>query len=147
MLRSADQICHLWQRYTSTALFPLAGSAAALRREMSTFNSHNIVRMEGRINGVIQKALDSECGVLDLGCRHELRGGIGIVNWLGYLLTKQKKNDYRPKNDERSFARKNTEPCELCCEFLDTVRDTAREGLSGKNAEAFLTEVGVAFHR
>ena len=62
-------------------------------------------------------------------------------------MTRQKKNDYRPKNDELSFARTNTEPCEACCEFLGTVRETAWEGLSGKNAEAFLTEVGVAFHR
>jgi len=66
---------------------------------------------------------------------------------MGNLLTRQKKNDYRPKNDELSFARTTTEPCEACCEFLGTVKDTVKEGLSGKNAEAFLTEVGVAFHR
>ncbi|WWD22172.1 hypothetical protein CI109_106663 [Kwoniella shandongensis] len=128
VLRSADHICHLWQRYTSTALFPLAGSVVAIRREMTTFNSNNVVRMEGKVNVVIQKALDS------------------IVNWLGFLLTKQKKNDYRPKNDELSFARTITEPCELCCEFLGTIKEATTEGLSGKNAEAFLTEVGVAFH-
>ncbi|WVQ97920.1 hypothetical protein IAU59_005038 [Kwoniella sp. CBS 9459] len=128
VLKPADQICHLWQRYTSTALLPLAGNTVAIRREMGTVNSHNVVRMEGKINAVIQKALD------------------GIVNWLIFLLTKQKKNDYKPKNDELSFARTTTEPCELCCEFLTTVRDAANEGLSGKNAEGFLTEVGVAFH-
>ncbi|OCF42358.1 exocyst complex component protein [Kwoniella heveanensis CBS 569] len=128
VLKPADQICHLWQRYTSTALLPLAGNTVAIRREMGTFNSHNVVRMEGKINAVIQKALD------------------GIVSWLNFLLTKQKKNDYKPKNDELSFARTITEPCELCCEFLATVRDATNEGLSGKNAEGFLTEVGVAFH-
>jgi hypothetical protein len=45
-----------------------------------------------------------------------------------------------------SFARNNTEPCTLSYEFLETVRDSTREGLSGKNAEVFLTEVGVSFH-
>ncbi|KAK8846861.1 hypothetical protein IAR55_005951 [Kwoniella newhampshirensis] len=128
VLKPADHICHLWQRYTSTALFPLASSVVAIRREMTTFNSHNVVRMEGKVNTVIRKALDS------------------ILNWLAFLLTKQKKNDYRPKNDELSFARTITEPCELCCEFLGTVKDAALESLTGKNAEAFLTEVGVAFH-
>ena len=54
---------------------------------------------------------------------------------------------YKPANDEISFARNTTEPCQLSCEFLETVRETMRESLSGKNAEAFLTEVGVAFHR
>jgi hypothetical protein len=71
---------------------------------------------------------------------------IGITAWLAVLLGKQKKNDYRPKDEEMSFARNNTEPCSLSCEFLETVRESAREGLSGKNAEVFLTEVGVSFH-
>ncbi|WVW78603.1 hypothetical protein I302_100562 [Kwoniella bestiolae CBS 10118] len=128
VIKPSDQICHLWQRYTSTALLPLAGNTVAVRREMGTINSHNVVRMEGKINNVIQKALDA------------------IVSHLSYLLTKQKKNDYKPKNDELSFARTNTEPCELCCEFLVTIKDTVNEGLSGKNAEAFLSEVGVSFH-
>lgn len=70
----------------------------------------------------------------------------GITNWLTYLLSKQKKNDYKPKDEELSFARNNTEPCTLSCEFLETVRESTREGLSGKNAEVFLTEVGVTFH-
>ncbi|OWZ69775.1 hypothetical protein AYX14_04824 [Cryptococcus neoformans] len=128
VLKPVDQICHLWQRYTTTALFPLAGSNVPVRREMTTLNSHNVVRMEGKVNNVIQKAIDN------------------VIGWLSYLLTKQKKNDYKPKNDELSFARTITEPCELCCEFLATVKDAANEGLSGKNAEAFLTEIGVSFH-
>lgn len=59
VLKPADLISHLWQRYSSTALLPLA-SAPSLRKEMSTFSQHNIVRMEGKINSVIQKTLDSE---------------------------------------------------------------------------------------
>ncbi|WVO25118.1 uncharacterized protein IAS62_006504 [Cryptococcus decagattii] len=128
ILKAADQICHLWQRYTAMALFPLAGSNVPIRREMITLNSHSVVRMEGKVNNVIQKTIDN------------------VISWLSYLLTKQKKNDYKPKNDDLSFARTITEPCELCCEFLTTVKDAANEGLSGKNAEAFLTEVGVSFH-
>ncbi|KAK4685100.1 exocyst complex component 5, partial [Tremellales sp. Uapishka_1] len=128
VLKPADLICHLWQRYTATALLPLAGGNVAIRREMSTFNSNNVVRMEGKVNVVIQKALD------------------GIIVWLTFLLTKQKKNDFKPRNDDLSFARTTTEPCESCCEFLDTVKASSAEGLSGKNAELFLTEVGVAFH-
>ena len=59
VLKSADLICHLWERYTATALFPLVGSSAGMRKEMGMFNGHNIVRMEGKVNVVIQKALDS----------------------------------------------------------------------------------------
>lgn len=59
-IKAADQICHLWQRYTSTAILPLAGTNAAIRREMSSLNTLNVVRMEGKINAVVQRAIDSK---------------------------------------------------------------------------------------
>lgn len=118
---------------------------------MITLNSHNVVRMEGKVNNVIQKAIDSEYlfkkkSKKKLWGLERLTAQKDVISWLSYLLTKQKKNDYKPKNDDLSFARTITEPCGLCCEFLTTVKDAANEGLSGKNAEAFLTEVGVSFH-
>lgn len=127
VLHNANLVCQLWQRYSSTALVPLTGSAAVVRREMTTFNQHNVVLLQGKINALIQKAIDV------------------IVAWLASILLKQKKHDYRPKNDELSFARTNTEPCELICDFLASLKDAA-SSLSGKNREAFLLEVGVAFH-
>jgi len=69
-----------------------------------------------------------------------------VVAWLSLQLAKQKKNDFKPRNDDLSFARVNTEPCELCCDMLERVRDAAKQNLSGKNLEVFLTEIGVAFH-
>ena len=62
------------------------------------------------------------------------------------LLTKQKKLDFKPKNDDLAFSRINTEPCLLVCDFLSKVKDVAEESLSGRNREVFLTEVGVTFH-
>jgi hypothetical protein len=70
----------------------------------------------------------------------------GVVAWLVTQLGKQKKNDFKPRNDDLSFARVNTEPCEACCETLEKVRDVAKKNLTGKNLEVFLTEVGVTFH-
>ena len=61
-------------------------------------------------------------------------------------LAKQKKTDFKPRNDDLSFARVNTEPCVACCEVLERIRDAAKQNLSGKNLECFLTELGVAFH-
>ncbi len=127
VLKNANLVCQLWQRYSSTALVPLTSSAPVVRREMTTFNQHNVVLLEGKINALVQKAVDV------------------IVSWLAQLLLKQRKNDYKPKNDELSFARTNTEPCELICEFLSNLLEGST-ALSGKNREAFLLEVGVAFH-
>lgn len=66
--------------------------------------------------------------------------------WLTIVLTKQKKLDFKPKNDDMAFARINTEPCLLACDFLVKVREAAVASLSGRNVEVFLTEVGVTFH-
>lgn len=70
-----------------------------------------------------------------------------MVAWLSTQLAKQKRNDFKPRDDDLSFARVNTEPCVACCESLEKVRDCAKQSLGGKNLEVFLTEIGVAFHR
>ncbi|KAG2757458.1 exocyst complex component Sec10 [Suillus brevipes Sb2] len=128
VLRSVDLICHLWQQYTNMALFPLAASSVTVRREMTIFNNQTVSRTEGAANTLIQRITDA------------------IISWLSLQLSKQKKNDFKPRNDDLSFARVNTEPCVACCEILEKVRDAAIQTISGKNREAFLTEIGVSFH-
>jgi hypothetical protein len=69
-----------------------------------------------------------------------------IIAYLSLLLTRQKKLDFKPKNDDDVYSRLNTEPCILACEFLTKVREATGRALTGRNAEVFLTEVGVTFH-
>lgn len=66
--------------------------------------------------------------------------------WLVNLLKKQKNNDFKPKNEELSFARNTTEPCRACCDFLERLKGITDRSLSGKNAVSFLMEVGMVFH-
>ncbi|GJJ10552.1 hypothetical protein Clacol_004779 [Clathrus columnatus] len=128
VIRTMDMICHLWQQYVNIALMPLAGSSVTVRREMLIFNNQTINRIEGTTNSLLQKMADA------------------IVAWLGLQLSKQKRNDFKPRNDDLSFARVNTEPCGACCDLLEKVKDVAKVNLSGKNLETFLMEIGVAFH-
>ncbi|KAF7352612.1 Exocyst complex component protein [Mycena venus] len=128
VLRLVALICHLWQQYVNTALLPLASSSVTIRREMVVFNNQTVSRLEGGANMLTQRITDS------------------IISWLSSHLAKQKKNDFKPRNDDLSFARVNTEPCVACCETLEKVRDAAKSSMSGKNLEVFLTEVGVSFH-
>ncbi|KAF8076597.1 exocyst complex protein [Lyophyllum atratum] len=128
IIRSVDLICHLWQQYVNTALLPLASSSVTTRREMVVFNNQSVSRLEGGTNHLLQRVTDA------------------IVSWLTTQLTKQRRNDFNPRDDDLSFARVNTEPCIACCEVLEKVRDIATQSLSGKNLEVFLTEIGVAFH-
>ncbi|KAH8118616.1 exocyst complex protein [Phellopilus nigrolimitatus] len=126
VLRLVDFICHLWQQYVSTALLPLASSSVTVRREMVIFNNQAVSRIEGAANALMNRLVDS------------------IIAWLSSQLVKQKKNEFKPRNDELSFV--NTEPCEACCTMLAKVRDAAKQNLSGKNLEIFLTEIGVSFN-
>jgi len=72
---------------------------------------------------------------------------VAVVSWMATQLAKQKKTDFKPRNDDDSFARVNTDPCIGCCDILEKVGIAAKQNLSGKNLEIYLTEVGVAFHR
>ncbi|KAI0952330.1 hypothetical protein AcV7_008177 [Taiwanofungus camphoratus] len=128
VLHEVDLICHLWQHYVNMALLPLASSSVTVRREMVVFNNQSVSRIEGAANHVMQRLADA------------------IITWLAAQLAKQKRNDFKPRNDDLSFARVNTEPCIACCEILERVRDAAKTNLSGKNLEVFLTEIGIAFH-
>lgn len=59
VLREVNLICHLWQRYVTMALLPLASSSVTVRREMVVFNNQAVSRIEGAANQVTQKLTDS----------------------------------------------------------------------------------------
>lgn len=61
VLREVDLICHLWQRYVTMALLPLASSSVTVRREMVVFNNQAVSRIEGGANQVTQKLTDGAC--------------------------------------------------------------------------------------
>ncbi|EUC67467.1 exocyst complex component Sec10, partial [Rhizoctonia solani AG-3 Rhs1AP] len=128
IIRCTDLVCHLWQQYINIALLPLASTSVTLRREMSIFSSQTISRIEGAANTLMQKIIDA------------------VLVYLASQLSKQKKNDFKPRNDDLSFARVNTDPCTACCEMLERFRDAAKDNTSGKNLEYLLTEVGTSFH-
>lgn len=153
VIQLADMIMNLWQRYIATALVPLASGSVTARREMGIFNNNVVGRIEGKVNAIVQSATDGEWfpshdiriyvrARADCSCVMLL----AILSWLAILLSKQKKLDFKPRNDDAAFARMNTEPCLLACEFLHKVRVAAGVSLTGRNAEVFLTEVGVTFH-
>ncbi|MBW0500625.1 hypothetical protein O181_040340 [Austropuccinia psidii MF-1] len=128
VIKTADLAMHLWQRYVTTAITPLAAASVTIRREMSMFNNDILLRIEGKINSITQKAL--EC----------------VLSWLNTALGKQKKADFKPKNDELDFTQTHTEACVTCCGFLNTTHEVVNASLNGKNSEVFLTEVAVVFH-
>jgi exocyst complex component 5 len=115
---------------------------------MGVFNSQTVSRIEGGANNLLQRVTDCKycAGLQSAIAAHPHVTPLAVLSWLSTQLAKQKRNDFKPRNDDLSFARVNTEPCIACCETLEKVRDAAKQNLSGKNLEVFLTEIGVAFH-
>lgn len=58
VIKWVDLIMHLWQRYIGTAITPLAGSSVTVRREMGIFNNHVVVRIEGKVNSIVQSGTE-----------------------------------------------------------------------------------------
>jgi exocyst complex component 5 len=146
IVRQVELICHLWQQYVSIALLPLASSSIVVRRDMALFNNQVISRIEGLTSGVLQRLADSRLYI----CIEILIGhGLfitGTSRWLSVQLTKQKKTDFKPRNDDISQMGVNTDACQSCCKVIDKVYDAAKENLSGSNQEVFLMEVAIGFH-
>jgi hypothetical protein len=147
-LHLVDLICHLWQQYVNIALLPLAAGSVVVRREMVVFNNQTVSKIEGAVNVLIQRLVDGQYSFTVRFVFHRLMTMVtALVAWMSTQLVKQKKTDFKPRNDDDSFARVNTDPCIGCCDILEKVGITAKQNLSGKNLDVFLTEVGVAFHR
>lgn len=67
------------------------------------------------------------------------------MNHLSNLVSRQKKLDYKPKEDVIiSFAA--TPTCVVVCDFLKKMGDACARYLDGENLLLFLNEVGACFH-
>lgn len=95
---------------------------------MLTVKNTFMATLERKINIVLQKSIE------------------GITSWLSEILSRQKKNDFRPKDEEGAMMSMGTQPCMQSVDFITKVYRSASSALQGKNFEAFLRRIGNAFH-
>jgi len=146
-IHQVDLALHLWQTYYSTVLVPLISSAPAVRRDALRWNVNIVTRVEGKVNSLVHRFLDGKLACASQAYIGLMIGPIACLFWLAGLLKRQKNSDFKPKDEELSFARTTTEPCMLSCSFLERLSVAGHKAFTGKNAEAFFTEIGVEFHR
>ncbi|CCX34869.1 exocyst complex component Sec10-like protein [Pyronema domesticum] len=123
-MKPATKIMHLMFSFINTALIPLSQTSLTTRREMVKVTNTTITSLEQKINTIIQKTADI------------------VINYLGILLSKQKKQDYKPKDDEVILTILQTPTCVSVCAFLTKVHTVALESLDGENLLGFLNEIG-----
>jgi len=84
--------------------------------------------VENKMNSAVQKMIDA------------------IIARLSYLLSRQKKVDFKPKDEDDIIASLATTPCNNCVEYLKKIQSSISQCLDGKNLEYVLIEIGVTFH-
>jgi len=73
LLQRVEELVELWQHYVHTAVLPLTASSVTIRRETAIYNNHNMLRVEGKAEALVQKWTDSTYKALTIplcGCRH-----------------------------------------------------------------------------
>ncbi|KAI9248123.1 exocyst complex component Sec10-like protein [Helicostylum pulchrum] len=128
VIKSATDITQLMQKHFESAVLPLVISIPSTHRDMLALKNAFMTALERKINIVLQKSIE------------------GITYWLSELLGRQKKNDFKPKDEEVAMMSMGTQPCMQCVDFIARVYRSASNALQGKNFEAFLRRIGNAFH-
>ena len=85
-LRTATSILHLTITCIHTVLVPLAASSMTVRREMEMNTNVMINRMEDQINVIEQRTVDA------------------ALNWMTRLLSQQRRDDFRPREENLDSA-------------------------------------------
>jgi exocyst complex component 5 len=80
-LHQAITIMHLMITCINTVLIPLAASNITTRRDMEKTTNLAINRMEDKVNSIMQRTVDA------------------VLAWVTKLLSQQKRNDFKPRDD------------------------------------------------
>ncbi|KAJ3417219.1 Exocyst complex component 5 [Chytridiales sp. JEL 0842] len=128
MMLISNQIIHLIQTHFQAAVIPMVSSSPTIHRDMVIIKNDFMAYVESMLNTILQKHLDAS------------------LNWLGSILAKHKKTDFRPKDETIGSNTLATQPCNQACDFLRKIYSRASKFLDGENLEIFLNEIGVNFH-
>ncbi|KAF2754072.1 exocyst complex component Sec10 [Pseudovirgaria hyperparasitica] len=124
-LRSAIGVLHLLSTSVQTVLLPLASSSTMIRRDIEKNTLNTTTTLESKISTILHRTIDS------------------ALNYITKLLAQQKKNDFRPKDDDAVAVALSSETttCQAITTFLSKTSLLATSALSGRNLSVFLTEL------
>ncbi|KAL0257326.1 Exocyst complex component 5 [Diplodia seriata] len=124
-LRTAIGILHLLQMSINTVLLPLAAPSLITRREIEKTTNTTITNLENKISTILQKTIDVS------------------LSWAAKLLQGQKKQDFRPRDEDLVSLGAETPTCLAVTRFLDRVATQATATLSQPALGLFLSEVAL----
>ena len=108
-IKVAVSIIHLLNAYINTALIPLASSSLTIRRDMTNYCTTNISALEKKVNSIFQTVYESTPFPADFS------DGIAVMSGTSHRLSKQKKNDFKLREDDGSLTNLQTDVGILAC--------------------------------
>lgn len=127
-IKVAVSIIHLLNAYINTALIPLASSSLTIRRDMTNYCTTNISALEKKVNSIFQIIYEI------------------ILSGTSHRLSKQRKNDFKLREDDGSLTNLQTEPCRNVTSFWNRAHQAIHPILEGRNNDLFFTELGYGLH-
>ncbi|CAG8742259.1 8913_t:CDS:10, partial [Dentiscutata erythropus] len=103
VIKVAGDTIHLAQNHFQSAILPLASPSLTMHRDLTSDKNRFMMGVENKINSTVQKMIDA------------------IISRLNYLLSRQKKVDFRPRDEDDVIASLATAPCNNCVECLKKV--------------------------
>ncbi|KAJ3131370.1 Exocyst complex component 5, partial [Irineochytrium annulatum] len=128
-----NQILRLFQLHFQTVVVPLVSSSPTSHRETVIFKNEFMSGVETLVNKMLQKQIET------------------ILHWLSVILARQKKTDFRPKDESLTTNMGTTLViasivCQQVSDFLLKVYARCTKNIDGENLEVFLNEIGSGFH-
>ncbi|PIA17817.1 exocyst complex component Sec10 [Coemansia reversa NRRL 1564] len=129
VIRMANVVVRLLQIHFQRAIVPFVGNGNYIYRDIVAEKNQLMSRVELSLNLITNKL-------------------IGVcTQWIGSILGKQRKGDFRPAEDDFTAFEMGTQPCRQCTDFLRRVEQACQQNLGTENQERVLADVGNALHR
>ncbi|KAI8149998.1 exocyst complex component Sec10-like protein [Fennellomyces sp. T-0311] len=128
VVATTTKVIQLMQKHFQTAVLPLVVGAPSVHRNILTSKNKFMSALENKANDVLRKELTS------------------ITAWLKELLLLQKRNDFRPRDEDVIMMSMGTQPCVQIVDFVTRIYRAACKSLQGKNLETFLFNIGQKLH-
>ncbi|KAJ1647640.1 Exocyst complex component 5 [Coemansia asiatica] len=129
VMRTANVIVRLVQTHFQRALVPFVGTSSYVYRDMVGEKNQLMSRVEASLN-LISNKLVGAC-----------------TQWISGILSRQRKNDFRPADDDFAALEMGTQPCRQCTDYLYRIRQACQQTMGIENQERVLADIGNALHR
>ena len=111
-------------------IVPLISAHPAIYRQLVAKKNDCVGVVEQKVNAIVNKTVG------------------WIIEWSAQILGRQKKFDYRPRENEVvTMATLTSSPCARCCDYLKKTHAQMKQWLDGGNFDCVMSEIGELFHR